>query len=74
MARPRSSRRTKRKSRKTRRKSKRRNQRGGDGATAIPEGYPDLVRTGPPEGPDRLGDSYMEPEPIDGISNPRPNL
>ena len=70
------------KRRKTRRRGKggkggkgrSRKQRGGDGATAIPEGYPDLVRTGPPEGPDRLGDSYMESEPIDGISNPKPNL
>ena len=70
----RSSRRLKRKTRKTRRRVKRRNQRGGDGVTAIPEGYPDLVRSGPPEGPDRLGESYTESEPIDGISNPKPNL
>jgi len=65
-----------RKNRTVKRKSLRRvrKQKGGDGATAIPGGYPDLVRNGPPEGPDRLGDSYTEPEPIDGISNPKPDL
>jgi hypothetical protein len=74
----RGTRRLKRNSRKSRRRigrGKLRKQRGGDGSTAIPQGYGErMVVDGPPEGADRLGESYTEPEPIDGLVNPRPTL